>query len=385
MELKEMNLEQIETRIAELAANVETSESEEEVTSMTEELRSLKERKAELEALETRKAHAAELNAGAQPGTIKEERKEESTMKNIEEFRNSKEYVNAYAEYIKSGDDTEIRSLLTTNVGDGTVAVPQIVTDEVKTAWERNPILALITNKFEVEGNISQEYEISGDDATVHIEGSGAVSEENLELGIAELVPSEIIKWISFSKSVMKMRGEAFLRYVYREISHKIMKALTKQLIQRIVALPTTATATTPSAAKIKEAAAVGTVADAYANLCDDAENPVVIINKLTHATMKNAAYAAQYGIDPFEGLDVHYNDTLPAYNAASENDVWMIVGDFGFGCIANFPGGMNADVTIDTITKKKAGMVEACGDILGGAIPCACKAFCLVTKPATL
>ena len=305
-------------------------------------------------------------------------------MNDAVEIRNSKEYINAFAEYIKTGDDTEVRSLLTTN-GGGTVAVPQIVLDEVKTAWERNSTLNLITNKFEAEGNIAQQFEISGDDATIHIEGSGAVSEEALSLGIATLVPDEIIKWIDFSKSVYAMRGEAFLRYIYREISHKIMKALVKKLIQQIIALPAIATSTTPSAATIKKAAAVGTVAEAYANLCDDADNPVVVINKLTHATMKAAAYANGYSVDPFEGLDVRYNDTLPAYDSALENDVWMIVGDFGYGCVANFPKGQVPDVTLDMLTKKKQGMIEACGDLVGGAIPCACKAFTLVTKPASL
>ena len=51
------------------------------------------------------------------------------------EIRNSKEYINAYAEYIKTGDDRECRALLTENVGTGTVPVPEIVYDIVKTAW----------------------------------------------------------------------------------------------------------------------------------------------------------------------------------------------------------------------------------------------------------
>lgn len=59
------------------------------------------------------------------------ERKGETKM----EKRNSKEYIDAYAEYIKSGDDTEVRSLLTTNA-EGTVAVPDFVYDIVKTNWE---------------------------------------------------------------------------------------------------------------------------------------------------------------------------------------------------------------------------------------------------------
>lgn len=392
-----MRLNEIEARMAELDNIVSSSEDIEEVKKAVEERKALESEKATLieeakkeeerqaqEEAEKRAADAALLSHNPGLATIIEEKRGEIKMNDAVEIRNSKEYINAFAEYIKSGDDTEVRSLLTTN-GGGTVAVPQIVLDEVKTAWERNSILNLITNKFEAEGNIAQQFEISGDDATIHIEGSGAVSEEALSLGIATLVPDEIIKWIDFSKSVYAMRGEAFLRYIYREISHKIMKALVKKLIQQIIALPSSANSTTPSAAKIKKAAAVGTVAEAYANLCDDADNPVVVINKLTHATMKAAAYANGYSVDPFEGLDVRYNDTLPAYDSALENDVWMIVGDFGYGCVANFPKGQVPDVTLDMLTKKKQGMIEACGDLVGGAIPCACKAFTLVTKPESL
>ncbi len=392
-----MRLNEIEARMAELDNIVSNSEDIEEVKKAVEERKALESEKATLieeakkeeerqaqEEVEKRAADAALLSHNPGLATMIEEKRGEIKMNDAVEIRNSKEYINAFAEYIKTGDDTEVRSLLTIN-GGGTVAVPQIVLDEVKTAWERNSILNLITNKFEAEGNIAQQFEISGDDATIHIEGSGAVSEEALSLGIATLVPDEIIKWIDFSKSVYAMRGEAFLRYIYREISHKIMKALVKKLIQQIIALPAVATSTTPSAATIKKAAAVGTVAEAYANLCDDADNPVVVINKLTHATMKAAAYANGYSVDPFEGLDVRYNDTLPAYDSALENDVWMIVGDFGYGCVANFPKGQVPDVTLDMLTKKKQGMIEACGDLVGGAIPCACKAFTLVTKPASV
>ena len=37
------------------------------------------------------------------------------------ELRNSEKYINAYAEYVKTGKEEEIRSLLTENVG-GTIA-----------------------------------------------------------------------------------------------------------------------------------------------------------------------------------------------------------------------------------------------------------------------
>ena len=86
MEIKEMTLADIEARMTELDSLVETSEKPEEIEGYTEELRSLKEKKAELEALEERKANAKALEERKIPEseiTVIEERKE-NTMKTVE-------------------------------------------------------------------------------------------------------------------------------------------------------------------------------------------------------------------------------------------------------------------------------------------------------------
>ena len=129
----------------------------------------------------------------------------------------------AYADYIKSGKDEEVRSLLTTNVGVGTVAVPDFVYDIVKTAWEKSDIMSLV-RKVNGAGNLKVQFEISGSDAVIHDEGSGAVSEETLTLGIVTLVPVSIKKWISISDEVYDLRGESFLRYIYDELTYRIAK-----------------------------------------------------------------------------------------------------------------------------------------------------------------
>lgn len=391
-----MNLEQIEARMAELDALVADTQDEEAVKNAIEERKQLEAEKAKLleeeekknkaAEAEKRAANAALLSGNPALGNVIENRKGVNAMyKDINEYRNSKEYIDAFAEYIKTGEDKQVRALLTTNVGDaGTIAVPSFVYDEIKTAWDRNEIFQFV-EKLEVAGNLLVNFEISASDAVFHDEGSGAVAEETLTEGVAILVPKSIIKWVSFSKEVLNMRGESFLRYVYRELSHKILKAAADNLIGKIAALPAQATYTTPCAATIKKAAAVGTVVEAIGNLSDDAANPIIVMNKLSYAEMKKAAYAAGYAVDPFEGLTVRYNNSLPAYATATENQVWMIVGDFGYGAIANFPNGQIANITVDEITKKKQGMVDVIGDQYMAAEPVACNAFCLVSKPASL
>lgn len=385
MELNEMTLNDVEERIATLSPEGKTAE---EIEAMTEELKALNERKAELVDLEARKAAAQAINDGkvntSEVKTI-EERKGETNMKDIKEFRNSAEYVNAYAEYLKTGNDEEVRALLTTNVGEaGTVAVPDFVYDEVKTAWDRNEIMNLV-RRVEIQGNLKVQFEISGTDAVIHDEGSGAVSEETLTLGIVEMIPKSIKKWISISDEAMDLRGEAFISYIYRELTHKIIKKAADELVAKIAALPDTATSTTPMAAAVTAAPAVGTVASALGQLSDEAENPVIIMNKATWAAFKAAQYAAGYSIDPFEGLPVRYNNSLPAYSSANANAVYMIVGDLGYGALANFPNGDAVEFKFDELTKKKEDLVEVLGRMYGVAAPVACRAFTLVKKPVSL
>ena len=387
MEFNDMTLKDVEERLAEIDKTVETSESEEEIRSLTEEMKELKVRQSELKDLEERKQAAEELNSGKATDVVEiiEERKGETNMKDIKEFRNSEEYINAFAEYIKTGKDEECRALLTTNVGEaGTIAVPDFVLDEIKTAWDRNEILQLVP-RTEIPGNLQIQFEISGTDAVIHDEGSGAVAEETLTLGIVTLIPKNIKKWISVSDEVMSLRGQAFLNYIFRELNHKILKKAADELVSKIANLPAIATATSPMAAAVTAAPAVGTVASAMGELSDDASNPTVIMNKKTWSAFKAAQYAAGYSIDPFEGLNVRYNNSLPAYADASAGAVYMIVGDLGYGALANFPNGEVIDFKFDELTRKKEDMIEVLGKEYVAIEVIACKAFTKVKKPAAL
>lgn len=373
-------LEEIELRLSAIKAEIETDGADINALNIeTDGL--LEERKAIMETEQTRKATLEKIAAMPVAKSEPVVKKEDDKM-DIKELRNSKEYVDAYAEMIKTGEDAQVRALLTTNVEGGTIAVPDFVLDEVKTAWDQNEIMALV-RKVELAGNLKVNFEISATDAVIHTEGSGAVAEEELVEGIVTIVPSYIKKWISFSDEVMSMRGEAFLRYIYAELTHKIVKKMADTLVAKIAALPAVATATSPAAAAVSVAPSMGTVATGVANLSDEAANPVIIMNKLTWANFKAVEYANGYGVNPFEGLRVLFNSTLPAYDAASTGDVYMIVGDLGEGAIANFPNGDSIEFTFDQLSRKKEDLVEVLGKEYVGLAVVANKAFTLVKKPA--
>ena len=357
-EIKNISAEECEARKLQIAEemNAEGADIEE----LTAEVDALNERrKALMEAEEQRKALAEKVvNDSTAP--IIEERKEDKKMSEIE-IRNTKEYIDAYAEYLKSEDDAEVRALLTENVS-GTVAVPDLVYDIVKTAWEKEGIMSRVKKSY-IQGNLKVGFEISADPAVAHTEGDGAVTEEDLTLGIVTMVPVSIKKWISVSDEALDLRGEAFLRYIYDELTYQIAKKAADGLVAGIVAAPATSTSTAVAVPTVPAAAlAMGTIAEALGQLSDEAANPVIIMNKLTWSAFKAVQYANGFNADPFEGLDVIFNNSLKDFATASATDTVVIVGDLGHGALANFPNGEGINIKTDDKTAMEYDLVRILG-----------------------
>ena len=374
MEIKEMQMSDIEQRTAEIEELLKGEDAD--IDSLTAEVEELAERKAEiLTEVEQRKKEAEEALKTA----TEIEKVEERKMTDIE-VRNSKEYIDAYADYIKTGKDAECRSLLTENAS-GTVPIPEFVYDIVKTAWEKEGIMSLVRKAY-LKGNLKVGFEISGGDATVHTEGGDAVSEESLVLGTVTMIPQSIKKWISISDEVYDLRGEAFLRYIYDELAYRIAKKCADELIAKIVSCGTQSTTTCVGVPAITAASiAQGTIASAMANLSDEANDPVIVMNKLTWASFKAVQYAGTFDTDPFEGLNVVFNNSLKAFSAASTGDTYAIVGDFGEGALANFPNGDEIEFKFDDKGQMKKDLIDVLGRRYVALAPVAPNAFVKIKK----
>jgi len=385
-----MTLEELKERLGAVDAELEEIRSKadepetniEEMESRSEEL--IAERATLVEGIETaEKAIAEEKRAMedviAQKNIVEIEKREDTTMTNME-VRNSNEYINAYAEYLKTGEDAECRSLLTENAS-GTIPVPELVYDIVKTAWERDGITARVRKAY-IKGNLKVGFEISGSDATVHTEGGGAVSEETLVLGTVTLVPKAIKKWISISDEALDLRGEEFLRYIYDELTYRIAKKAADELIAQIKACGTVSTTTQVGVPVLTASTVgVGTVAAAMALLSDEAANPVVIMNKATWGTFKAAQYANGFDADPFEGLPVVFNNSLTAASAATTGIPYAIVGDLDHGALMNFPNGEGIDFKVDELSQAEYDLVRIIGREFVGIGVVAPNAFVKIVK----
>ena len=372
-EIKKMLEGEEDVNLEEIRAELDSLEAEEKSINEAVEL---EQRKADEEA-EARKKAAEEMAV-----KMPVEAKEIKEVKKMElEIRNTPEYIDAFAEYIKSDDDTQVRALLSENATNGTVPVPELVYDIVKNAWEREGIMALVRKSY-IKGNLKVGFEISGDDAIVHTEGGDAIAPENLVLGTVNMIPANIKKAIQISREVYKLRGEQFLRYIYDELAYKIAKKCADELLAKIEACGTLSTTTMVGVPVVTAASiGLGTVASAMAKLSDQAQNPVVIMNKATWGSFKAVQYAGAFNVDPFEGLRVLFNNTIKSYSAASTGDTYAIVGDLDEGALANFPDGDEIDFIFDEYSLKKSDLVEIMGERFVALEPVSPNAFVKIQK----
>ena len=378
MEINEMTMDEIETRMGEISALLETEDAN--VDELRTETDALIERKNNLiEAAAEKRSLLNKLADAKIEPIAKVEPEEERKMTDTIEIRNTPEYIDAYANYIRYNDDRECRALLTEN-GSGEIQVPSLVYDIVKTAWEKEGIMALVRKAF-LKGNLRVSFEKSADPAVVHTEGQ-AVTEEELHLGVIQLTPIAIKKWISISDEALDMAAEPYLQYIYDELTYQIAKKAADTVIAKIEACTAAATTGAVAVPVVTAASiALGTVAQAMANLSDEAQNPVVMMNKLTWGAVKSAQYGASFAADPFEGLPVVFNNTIKAFSAASTGDTYMIVGDLGHGALANFPNGQEITVKRDDFTLAASDLVRFIGREYVGIGIVANNAFCKVKK----
>ena len=378
MNIPEMSVEELLERRTAIAAELDAPDAdldalESEVRSINDELES---RKA---AEEQRQSIRDEVAAGAGDviAEIKEERKD--TMSNIE-IRNSDAYIEAFAKYIRTGNDEECRSLLTENVS-GTVAVPAFIDEKIRTAWENNEILSRVRKTY-LRGNLKVMFERSADDAIVHSEGSSAISEENLLLGIVEMKPETIKKVVSFSTEAETMGGRQFLDYIYDEVVKRITLKAAAEGIGDIVSASASHSGSAVGVPVVKAAPSVTAIPTAAAYLSDEAQNVVVIMNRLTEVEFLSANAAGSFNVDPFAGLPRIYTSALGAYSTLSENGVYAIVGDLD-GLQFNYPEGDGVSLIYDNMTRKKEDIVEVLGRQYAAHGVTAPGRFCKLSKPA--
>lgn len=366
-EIKKYTAEQIETRAAEIKAEIESADAE-KLDALNEELTALESRKKELE-LETRKADMKAVAEGAGVVVGKAAVKEERT---IDSVRSSEEYVNAYAEYLKTGDDRECRALMTDLVSGGSVPIPTVIDNYIDTAWENARLLSRV-RRTSIKGTAKYPFEYSATGAFDHTEGASVSSdtEEQLVLGTVSIGPKMIKKWITITDEVISLKGQAFLDYVWDEIEERIFEKADARLIAAIKAAPAEATETAAGVRSVSvEFIDASTIFKALAELRNAASNPVAIMNKQMYFNQFMSLVDLQnrpiYDIVSANGRPTYYINGVEVIFDNTLSTSELIVGDLR-GAIANFPDGEQVKFVNDPYSLAEQDKVKVVGKMYVG------------------
>lgn len=380
MDLSNLTNEELDLKLKELETRSAIADETEleKIAGEVEEIETRKnEIKLEFEKAEEARKAIAEAPQVEEPETIIEERITK-TM-DLKELRSSKEYIDAFANYIKTGKDEEVRSLLT-DFGSGTIPTPTFVQEYVETAWSRSNIASKV-KKLGVKGILKVPYEISSSSAVVHTEGDDAPEEEELVIGTTTIAPATIKKWIGVTDEVLGLHSEEFLRYIYDELTERIVKALDEGIVAMV------AGSTSPFVAAVDVASIdATTILQGLAELADSANEPTIVMNKKVffndfmglqddvhrpiYEVLLDNERKPRYFLNGCEVVfdNVNFKDTPAA------GDPIALVGDFS-GVTANYPDGEDVKIVVDPYTSAKADKVEFIAKLYVGIG---------VTKPAS-
>lgn len=312
---------------------------------------------------------------------VETEKVEERTNEIKSDILSSEEYKNAWVESIKRNDvtiaqkvlrDDPILGLATTN---DNVPVPTIWQSYVETAWYNYGKFSRLVNKSYAQGYLAIPYEASASDAVIHTEGADAPTEEEIVLGLIELKPAMIKKWISMTDELMAMTADDFMRYVADELVYRVVLKLDNGIIngaldsngKGIVGIVNN-TLTLSATAALSFNVVNEVIADlvTFDNLTL-AINPATFFKNFMGLTDLQGRPIYQIATDNagkpqyyVNGIRCEFTQALPAYDDASANAVWAVVGDFR-GYRLNLPEGEMVKTLFDPFTlatQDKARMI---------------------------
>lgn len=395
IEEKRSNFEKsdVETR-DKLVEEVETLGKES--TSIDEDLAALEEVRARFEEQEKRMSL---INTVSAP-TVVERAKE---IKH--DILDSAEYKEAWVESIKRNDvkiaqkvlrDDPVYGMATTN---DNVPVPTIWQSYVETAWYNYGKFSRLVTKSYVQGYLAIPVEESATGAVVHTEGADAPTEEAIVLGLIELKPAMIKKWISMTDEIMAMTADDFMRYLADELVYRVVLALDNGIING--ALDTNGKGVVGIAGNANTASYAAALTF---NVVNEAIADLVTFDNLTLAINPATFFKNFMGLTDLQGRPIYqiahdnagkpqyyvngirceFTQALPAYDSAEANAVWAIVGDFR-GYRLNLPEGEMVRTLFDPYTLATEDKSRMIGRLFAAGNVARLKHFAQIKIPASL
>lgn len=381
-EIKALDIEALNQRVADIKVEMESEDSD--IEALSAEVDAIEQRQMELKTAAKEAAEKRAAVAADQMAEVIEERKEEDIKMTDMEMRNTPEYGKAFVKGLLTDDFTEARALLTENVNGGSVPVPEILENEIKNAWEEAQFLQF-AKRTTYKGNVKVGFEVSATGASVHVEGANAPDEETLVWGTVELKAESIKKWITVSDEALEGTTIDTLGEIYKEVAQRIVEKADEIAIGKVIAAPATTSAAQGPGVPVSEVSAIAadTIVNAVALLSGKAKDLRIVMNRQTKAAFEAVALGLSYGADIYDGLKdrIIFSDALKPFSAASADDTFVIIGDIGYGFQANFPAGNDVKIKVDDLSLAEKDLVKIVGRQYVGMGVVAPKAFVKINK----
>ena len=226
MELKEMNVEQLEARKAELLSQVEETEEREQLDAIEADINAIKAELEERKALEAQKAEIRQAVAEGQVGEVVKEFKEESRGKNMYSV-DSIEYRDAWTKKIIGRDLNEEERSALSSAG---AVIPKMTVDAV---WDKLVKEAELLSKVDVSqfpNYVRFPVATTNNAATSQAVG-GSITESSDVIGYVDLVPNEYVKLLTVGADIEHMAVSAVHDWIVNNIVTNIRYAINKDIL----------------------------------------------------------------------------------------------------------------------------------------------------------
>jgi len=354
--IAEMNLQEIEERLAEIKKEIETR-SGDELTALQKEVKELQERKAELIAMEERARVAADLNGGRiLPDRVRENSRREPEKK--------VSYRAAFWKVMTGQElSAEERAAYSTLSNANAVVPEELQADIITKAKEYAPILNEVT-LLNVPGGVRFAVEGDTDEAQTHTELAAITAAKDSMIEVT-LSAYEITKLIQVSATVKNMAMPQFESWLTSQLAERIAMKLENLVFngsgtseaQGILTAKTKADSKTITAENIF--ALIGALKSGYAR------NAKFVMNRKTFFTKvlplqdkaKNDLVVWDNGVYRILGFEVMWTDSL-------KDDV-VLLGDFR-KYVANLsaPQSVISQFDINTNSYKYLGVAQFDGKV---------------------
>jgi len=223
MNLSEMNLTDVNERLAQLDVEVREAQDTDVVIKATEEKQALLERRAELVDLEQRSQDAQALETGlVEADAIVEERKEEIKMERTF-AADSVEYREAWLKNLMGQElDVEERAAVT---GQSAV-IPTQTLNKIVEKIEKNPLIGKV-DLMQIPGYVRIPIYSTNNNATWTYNSTDSAD----AFTYIDLQPYQLIKTIEIKADMRAMSIPAFESYIVKAIANRIETGLHKAFI----------------------------------------------------------------------------------------------------------------------------------------------------------